>query len=119
MTNDLLYQIALTLTPNIGCVHAKALIENFGSAKNVFKAKKKDLSSIENIGSIKAGYIKAFEDFKSAEDEIKFIEKYKIQPLFITDKNYPQRLLHCYDSPTLLYYRGNAGLNASKIISVI
>ena len=119
MTNDLLYQIALTLVPNIGCVPAKSLIENFGNAEAVFKARKKDLSAVENIGPVKANCIKAFEDFKAAEDEIKFIEKYKITPLFITDKNYPQRLLHCYDSPTLLYYKGNADLNASKIISII
>lgn len=119
MTNDLLYQVALTLIPNIGCVHAKALIESFGTAENIFKAKKKDLSAVENIGSIKASGIKAYENFAQAEEEIKFIEKYKIQPLFITDKSYPQRLLHCYDSPTLLYYRGTAELNASKIISII
>ena len=119
MNRDLLYQIALTLIPNIGCVHAKVLIETFGNAENIFKARKKDLSAIENIGLIKAAGIKAFDDFKAAEDEIKFIEKYKIQPLFITDKNYPQRLLNCYDSPTLLYYRGNADLNVSKIISII
>ncbi|HVX25593.1 MAG TPA: DNA-processing protein DprA [Parafilimonas sp.] len=119
MSAELLYQIALTLVPNIGCVHAKTLIENFGTAENVFKAKKKDLSAVENIGLVKAASIKSFEDFKLAEDELKFIEKYKIQTLFITDKNYPQRLLNCYDSPTLLYYRGNADLNASKIISII
>ncbi len=119
MTNDLLYQVALTLIPNIKCVHAKALIEHFGTAENILKAKTKDLSAVENIGLIKAAKIKSFEDFKQAEEEIKFIEKYKIQSLFITDKNYPQRLLNCYDSPTILYYRGNADLNISKIISVI
>jgi DNA processing protein len=27
--------------------------------------------------------------------------------------------LHCYDAPTILYYRGNANLNNSKIISII
>lgn len=119
MTQDLLYQIALTLVPNIGCIHAKALIENFGSAENIFNAGKKNISAIENIGTIKASAIKCFEDFKAVEDEIKFIEKFKIQPLFITDKNYPQRLLNCYDPPTLLYYRGNTDLNTSKIISII
>ena len=64
----MLYQIALTLIPNIGCVHAKVLIENFGTAENIFKAKKKDLSAVENIGLIKATSIKAFDDFKSAEE---------------------------------------------------
>jgi DNA processing protein len=119
MATDLLYQIALTLIPNVGCVQAKILIENCGTVENIFKAKKKDLSAIENIGSVRANNIKSFQDFSAAEEEIKFIEKYKIQPLFITDKSYPQRLLHCYDAPTLLYYRGNANLNTSKIISVI
>ncbi|MBV9964020.1 MAG: DNA-protecting protein DprA [Parafilimonas sp.] len=119
MTNDLLYQIALTLIPNVGCVPAKSLVEHFGNAEDIFKAKKNDLSAIENIGLVKASSIKAFEDFKVAEEEIKFIEKYKIQPLFIADKHYPQRLLNCYDPPTLLYYKGNADLNASKIVSII
>jgi DNA processing protein len=97
----------------------KTLIENYGSADSIFKAKKKELSAVENIGTVRAASIKSFEDFSKAEDEILFIEKYKIHPLFITDKHYPQRLLHCYDSPTLLYYRGNADLNASKIISIV
>ena len=35
----------------------------------------------------------------------------------ITD--YPKRLLNCYDSPTLLYYKGEADLNSEKIIAVI
>ena len=87
--------------------------------EEIFKAKKSELEKIEGIGSIRASIIKAFNDFSKAEEEIAFIEKYKIKPLFITDKDYPQRLLNCYDSPTLLFYKGEADLNASKIISII
>ena len=119
MHNDLLYQIALTLVPNIGNVHAKALVNIYGDAHSVFKAKKKDLENIEGIGTVRANSIKAFADFSSSEEEIAFIEKYKITPLFISDKNYPQRLLNCYDCPTLLFYRGTADLNTSKIISIV
>jgi DNA processing protein len=119
MTNDLLYQIALTLVPNIGDVHAKALVNIYGDAQSIFKAKRKDLENIEGIGSIRAGSIKAFDNFQGSEEEVAFIEKYKITPLFITDKKYPQRLLNCYDSPALLYYRGNADLNTSRIIAVV
>jgi DNA processing protein len=119
MSNDLLYQIALTLLPNIGDVHAKALVNIYGDAESIFKAKLKELESLEGIGTVRANSIKAFTDFRSSEDEIKFIEQYKIKPLFINDKEYPQRLLNCYDSPALLYYRGNADLNVSKIISVV
>ncbi|MFZ1784610.1 MAG: DNA-processing protein DprA [Ferruginibacter sp.] len=119
MNNDLPYQIALTLVPHIGDVHAKALINIYGNAQAVFKAKKKELDHLEGIGTVRAKSIKDFTDFSSAEAEIKFIEKYKIIPLFITDENYPKRLLNCYDSPALLYYRGNADLNCSKIIAVV
>lgn len=119
MTNDLIYQIALTLVPNIGDVHAKALINIYGDAQSIFKATKKELEAIEGIGTVRAKSIKDFSDFTSSEQEIKFIEQYKITPLFITDKKYPQRLLHCYDSPALLYYRGNADLNISKVVSFV
>lgn len=119
MTNDILHQVALTLIPSIGAVHAKALAEHFGSAKNIFEAKRKEFAAIEGMTEAKVKAIKEFEDFTAAEQEIAFIQKYKIQPLFITDEAYPQRLLHCYDAPTLLYFRGNANLNASKIISII
>lgn len=119
MHNDLLYQVALTLVPNIGDVHAKALINIYGDAHSIFKAKKKELEHIEGIGSIRARSIKDFTDLTSAEEELRFIEKYRITPLAITAKDYPQRLLNCYDSPFLLYYRGNADLNSSKIVSIV
>jgi DNA processing protein len=117
--SELLYQLALTDVPNIGCVHAKILAQEFGSAEKIFKAKQQLLEKIEGIGEVRAKAIKSFSDFSKAEEEIKFIEKYNIKPLFLSDKNYPQRLLNCYDSPTLLYYKGDADLNVSKIVAII
>lgn len=119
MTNDLLYQVALTLVPNIGDVHAKTLVNIYGSAQAIFKAKKRELENIEGIGTVRAKSIKGFTNLSGAEEELRFIEKYKINPLFITDNDYPKRLLNCYDSPALLFYRGNADLNASKIIAIV
>jgi DNA processing protein len=119
MTSDLLYRIALTLVPQIGDVRAKALVNIYGDARSVFKARKKELEKIDGIGTTRAKSIAAFAGFALAEEEIKFIEKYKITPLFITDNDYPQRLLNCYDSPVLLYFRGNADLNHAKIISIV
>lgn len=119
LNSELLYQLALTEVPNIGCVHAKILAQQFGSAENIFKAKQQLLEKIEGIGEIRARSIKAYNNFSKTEEEIKFIEKYKIKPLFLTDKDYPKRLLNCYDSPTLLFYKGDADLNTSKIIAII
>lgn len=119
MTEDLLYQIALTYVPQIGAVQAKTLAQHFGNAKDIFKAKLSALENIEGINTTGAKNIKAFTDFSRAEEELKFIQKYNVQPLFITDKNYPQRLLNCYDSPTLLFYKGRANLNNSRIVAII
>jgi len=119
MTDELLHRVALTHVPDIGPVQAKTLVEHFGSAANVFAAKKKELASIERMSEAKARNIKAFDDFDAAEAEILFCHKEEIEILFLTDERYPRRLLHCYDAPTLLYYRGNANLNHNRIISII
>ncbi|MDH7461930.1 DNA-processing protein DprA [Chitinophagaceae bacterium 26-R-25] len=117
--NDLLYKIALTQVPSIGPVQAKILLEHFENVEDIFKAKKSLLEQIEGIGTIKASNIEGFRNFAPIENEISFIEKNNIQPLFFTDNNYPKRLRNCYDPPTMLYYRGTADLNAAKIISII
>lgn len=119
MQADLLYQLALTQVPNIGYVHAKILAHHFRSASAIFKANKYSLEKIDGIGEIRARSIKAFKDFKAAENEMNFIEKFKIKALFISDNEYPQRLLNCYDPPTMLFYKGNANLNASRIVGIV
>ncbi len=118
MHPDLRYQIALTPIPNIGPVQAKILLQHC-EAEEIFHAKKQFLEKIDGIGPVRAASITSFKDFSKAEEEIAFIEKYKINPLFISDKDYPKRLLNCYDSPTLLYYKGEADLNAMQIVSII
>ncbi len=118
MNTALLYQIALTLIPHIGCVQTRNLLEHF-EAEEIFRAPKRLLEKIEGLGEVRIRNIKSFTDFTEAEKELAFIEKYKIQPLFIQDEAYPKRLLNCYDAPILLYYRGNANLNQSRIISIV
>jgi DNA processing protein len=44
---------------------------------------------------------------------------FKIKTLFLTEADYPQRLKNCNDSPVLLYYKGNADLNAEKIVAIV
>ncbi len=119
MNNELFYRLALTMVPHIGAIQARLLIEKYGNASTVFHTGKSMLERTEGIGPIRAGYIKNFRDFGRVEKELAFIEKQAITPLFITDAAYPQRLLNCYDPPTLLFYKGNADLNHTKILSVI
>lgn len=119
MHDELIYRIALTIIPNIGDVYAKALVNRFETATAIFQAKKKELQSVEGLGLKRIGSILGFKDFERAEQEMTFINKHKIQPIFLTDGAYPKRLLNCYDSPVLLYYRGDADLNASKMVGIV
>ena len=98
-----LYQIALTLLPNIGSVLAKNLIAYCGSADQVFKTSRDKLERTPGIGKERADAIVSADLLKQAEDELEFIAKYKITPLFFTDAEYPQRLKQCSDSPVMLY----------------
>jgi DNA processing protein len=77
------------------------------------------LERIEGIGPVRARSIRSFDAFHLVEREMEFIERNHIKTLFLTDEGYPQRLLHCYDSPTLLFYKGAADLNTSRIISIV
>jgi DNA processing protein len=117
---SLLHHIALTLVPNIGDVQARLLLQAFHyDAQKIFEARKGELDKIAGIGTVRAKSIKDFNNFKRAEEELVFLEKNKITALVLGDEKYPKRLLHCYDAPTLLYYRGQADLNTSKIVSIV
>ncbi|HWB62171.1 MAG TPA: DNA-processing protein DprA [Chitinophagales bacterium] len=115
----LLYQIALTMLPNIGSVLAKNLLAYCGSPEAVFKMPKQKLLKIPAIGEERAEAIVSADVLKAAEQELKFIDEYAIQTFFFTDDNYPTRLKACNDSPMLLYYKGGANLNAPKTIGIV
>ena len=66
----LLYQIALTLIPNIGPVQARLLLQHL-NVDEIFKTKKNILEKIEGFGEIRARSIVTFKDFKEAEKELK------------------------------------------------
>ena len=117
--DELIYQIGLSLLPEVGSVKAKSLLAYCGSAKNAFNAKRAELEKIPGIGSLTALAIKNSNVLKAAEQELKFTRKEKIEVLFYSEANYPARLKQCEDGPLLLYYRGAVPLNYSRIIAIV
>jgi len=113
------YQIAITLIPGVGDIIAKKLISYCGSAEGVFKEKKQNLLKIPSIGETLVKSIINQDVFDRVDKELEFIEKYNIKTLFYLDDNYPFRLKQCIDGPLMLYYIGNANLNADKVISIV
>jgi DNA processing protein len=115
----LLYQIGLTLLPGVGDVLGKKLVAYCGGVEAVFKQNRKSLEKIPGIGEKLVTTIISQNVLKRAEEEIMFIEKHNITPLFYLDKQYPDLLKHCVDSPVMLYFKGNSGLNVPRIISIV
>ncbi len=113
------HQIALTLIEGVGPLIAKKLLQHFGSAAQVFNANQKQLLQIDGIGKKTAEAILQTNALALAEKELEFIEKHQIKVLFYENEDYPKRLKSCYDAPLLLYYKGTADLNASKIVSIV
>jgi len=113
------YDIALTFVPEVGVKTARILLARFGNAEAVFKASLTELKKINGIGETRAKNFKEKIVFELAEKELKFSEKNNIRLLLFSSSDYPKRLRHCEDAPSLLYYKGNADLNSAKIISII
>lgn len=115
----LLYQIALTLVPGIGDILGKKLVLNAGSAEAVFKEPSRALRKIHRQADMLLDGLKSKEVLLRAEREIGFINRHGITPLFFTDAGYPKMLRNCFDSPVMIYYRGNAPLNDRRAVAIV
>jgi DNA processing protein len=117
--NSLLYETAIGLIPGIGCQSTKQLISYCGSAEKIFHTPKGKLMKIPGIGEVLAEAIIKQEILWKAEEELNWCEKYGVQILFYTHKNYPERLRHFPDSPALLFFKGQTDLNNAKTIGIV
>ena len=118
-TDQLFYQIGISLIPNVGPKTARNLISYCGGIREVFETRKKQLLRIPGIGEKTAQSILSQAFFFDAEKEIEFLERHAIQALFYLDPQYPRRLKPLPDSPILLYYKGNANLQAERIVAIV
>lgn len=119
MSDLLLYEIALTLLPGVGDVNAKKLVAYCGGAEAVFRERRKNLLQIPGIGERTVDSIVSQNVLSRAERELLFVEKNNIRILYYLNPDYPKRLQHCYDSPVIIYCKGETDLNVDKIIGVV
>ncbi|MFO7977398.1 MAG: DNA-processing protein DprA [Bacteroidales bacterium] len=109
----------MSLIPGVGGITGKKLISYCGGVEGVLREKQQNLLKIPGVGLQLARAITSHQLAEKAEKEIAFIEKHNIRPLFFLDKDYPARLKHCEDGPVLLFVKGNAELNAEKVVGVV
>lgn len=117
--DERLCSIALTQCPGIGTAIARRLLTSVGSAAEVFRRRDELLTLVPGLRQQAVDALNCPEAFARAEDELRFAEKSKIRVLTYFDPDYPSRLRECDDAPVVLYYRGNAGLNALRVVAIV
>ena len=118
-STELKHLIALTMVPAIGPVTAKKLIDSVGSAREVFRQKRKVLESIEGIGPVLSRSIYESSLLGKAERELDFMDRHHIKALHYKSSDFPERLNQCQDGPVLLYTLGGSGLHGKRSLSVV
>lgn len=115
-----IYQLALYLLPGVGDVIFKQLISYCGSAEKVFVTPKNKLLKIPGIGEKVTNSLRNSSDVLTrAQEEFEKITNLGAQILMYNDPSYPTRLREINDSPPIIFFKGNADLNNSKVISIV
>lgn len=118
-SQEIIYQLALSNVEGIGVKSARKLIRYFKSAEEVFQQGVKDLMQIPGMQITQAKSIHQFNNFSKEEKELNFIEKNNFKVYSFLEKDFPQRLLNCEDSPIVLFGKGNMELNPPRVLSIV
>lgn len=119
-TQETLCLMALTRVPRMSLTHVRSLVDALGSATAIYEHR-------NSLGDVLSGArkptLEALADMhihlEKAEKELEWDMRNGIQCIGIHDEAYPQRLKECPDAPVILYYKGQANLNAPHVVSVV
>ena len=117
-SEETLYSVALRHCPLIGDVIFRKLVNEVGSAKEVWELSKSGLKDIFGIGKKISLEIGNPEHLKFAEKELKFCENNNININLRHQNNLPVLLNECDDAPAILYQKGNLE-SSLKPISIV
>lgn len=114
-TDEHLYAIALKKCNFIGDATFKILMEAEGSAENIWKLPKNQITSIFGIGQRKVSEIGNDEHLRFAERELQYCEKQNIKINLRHLGHLPRLLNECEDAPSILYQKGEFNKENSPI----
>ena len=105
----------------IGPVNARNLVAYCGGVDALFTDRKLK-NTLEKVPGIGPKLIASITDKKvlpAAEKELAYVRKHKLRMLFYLDAEYPRRLKQAEDAPVLMYVKGNADLEATRMVSIV
>ncbi len=113
------YWIWLSRIEGLGPIKIKELLKQYKTPENIWELDKNKLMQTKGIGENIANSILKKEYRENLEQYVKYMKKYNIGIITIEDKDYPKKLLHIYDAPAILYYKGDKKLLHTDIIAMI
>ena len=117
--DELTALLTLNRIEGLGCIGAKYLYQQFGSAQEIFR-NREHLKDI--IPGVDHRLIEALDDsgYNSfIREELDFIERHGIRCVTPADSDYPARLLDCNDAPLVLFSLGNVNYNAAHVVAIV
>lgn len=117
---EIFYVMALTRISNFNFSTALELYRTVGSAQQIYEHRNEIGDIIKDASPRLTEALKDWDEpMRRAEVELRFMQEHQIRALTLNDDDYPQRLIECPDAPIILYYKGNADLNQTKVISIV
>lgn len=118
--NEPLYAMALTRISNFNFATALALYRQLGSACAIYEHRNDIGDMVEGCTPRLINALKDWDEpLKRAHVEMEFAQRHGIRVLTLDSDDYPERLKECTDAPIVLYYKGNADLNATRAVSIV
>ena len=120
MNDEIFFTMVLTRISNFNYATALQLYRAVGSAQLLFEHRHEIGDILQDCSPrLKEALQDWDEPMRRAEAELAYMQTHGIRALTLTDDDYPQRLSECPDAPIILYFKGNADLNQSRIVSIV
>jgi len=117
--DELTALLTLNRIDGLGCIGAKYLYEQLGSAQEIFRNREHLKEIIPGIDTQITDALcdSGYDSF--IREELEFIERHGIRCVTPADPDYPARLMDCNDAPLVLFSLGNVNYNATRMVAIV
>ncbi|MEM1360006.1 MAG: DNA-processing protein DprA [Bacteroidota bacterium] len=120
MHPDTYSRVALSRVPNIGPKLFRNLVDHFGSATAVLRARSQELCMVAGIGATTATSFSQDRHLREAEAILKHADRNNITILCILEEErFPNRLIGQQSAPPILYHYGTTDLRNPRTLGVV
>ncbi len=103
--------LALWLIPGLGPRRIQKLCDRFSHVESIFNASTNQVVEACGVDSTTARLIPQALNSNKLQKELTLIEKYQVEVIDFTQKQYPKLLKEIYNAPPVLYIKGNIDFN--------